>query len=358
LFRVEHDPASIGQGVPYRISDLELASRLSFFLWSSIPDDELLDAAARGALKSPAVLEQQTRRMLKDPKADALINGFFEQWLTLRNIPNMKPSLQKFPDFDEGLRQAFQRETELFLDSQFREDRSILDLLTANYTFVNERLARHYGIRNVYGSRFRRVQLPDARRAGLLGQGSILLVTSQANRTSPVLRGKFILDNILGAPVPPPPPNVANGFKAENEAGTPVTVREALEKHRANPVCANCHARMDPWGFALETFDGIGAQRWDEGGYEIDTTSVLLDGTKLDGPSGVRKVLASKSDQFANTVSEKLMVYALGRPVEYYDRPALRKVTKEAAARDNRWSSVILGVVNSMPFQFQMKGAE
>jgi cytochrome c5 len=342
---------------PEPISDLDLASRLSFFLWSSIPDDQLLGLAAQHKLREPGVLDKQVRRMLADPRSRALVNNFADQWLGLRRLEAATPVERDFPDFDGELRMSMREETERFIDSMLRDDRPIPELLSANYSFINERLARHYLMPNIVGNRFRRVTMPPDR-VGLLGQGSILLVTSQANRTSPVLRGKFILDNILGAPVPPPPPNVANGFKAENEAGTPVTVREALEKHRANPVCANCHARMDPWGFALETFDGIGAQRWDEGGYEIDTTSVLLDGTKLDGPSGVRKVLGGKSDQFANTVSEKLMVYALGRPVEYYDRPALRKITKDAAARENRWSSVILGVVNSMPFQFQMKGAE
>jgi hypothetical protein len=284
------------------------------------------------------------------------VDNFADQWLELRRLDSAAPVENVFPDFDGELRQAFREETERLIDSMLREDRPISDLLTSNYSFINERLARHYGIPNIVGSRFRKVTMPEER-AGLLGQGSILLVTSQANRTSPVLRGKFVLDNILGTPVPPPPPNVP-ALKPEQDDGTPVTIRVALEKHRANPVCANCHARMDPWGFALESFDGIGAMRWDDGGYEIDTTSVLLDGTTLDGPAGVRKVLAAKHDQFVNTVSEKLMVYALGRPVEYYDRPALRKVTKEAAAHDNRWSSVILGVVNSVPFQFQTKGAE
>jgi hypothetical protein len=342
---------------PVPISDLDLASRLSFFLWSSIPDDQLLDLASQGKLREPGVLDKQVRRMLADPRSRSLVDNFADQWLDLRKLEAAAPVERVFPDFDGELRQSFREETERFIDSMLREDRPVSELLSANYSFINERLARHYLIPNVVGNRFRRVTMPPDR-AGLMGQGSILLVTSQANRTSPVLRGKFILENILGAPTPPPPPNVAAGFKTENDEGTPVTVREALEKHRANPVCANCHARMDPWGFALETFDGIGAQRWDDGGYEIDTTATLLDGTKLDGPAGVRKVLLARSDQFANTVIEKMAVYALGRPVEYYDRPALRKIAKEAAARENRWSSVILGVVNSMPFQYQMKGAE
>jgi mono/diheme cytochrome c family protein len=357
LFRPGADkpvaPATSGLS---RISDLELASRLSFFLWSSIPDDQLLDLAAQGKLSNPVTLERQVKRMLADARSRALVDNFADQWLELRRLDSAAPVENVFPDFDGELRQAFREETERLIDSMLREDRPISDLLTSNYSFINERLARHYGIPNIVGSRFRKVTMPEER-AGLLGQGSILLVTSQANRTSPVLRGKFVLDNILGTPVPPPPPNVP-ALKPEQDDGTPVTIRAALEKHRANPVCANCHARMDPWGFALESFDGIGAMRWDDGGYEIDTTSALLDGTKLEGPAGVRKVLEARSGQFVNTVSEKLMVYALGRPVEYYDRPALRKVTKEAAAHDNRWSSVILGVVNSMPFQFQSKGAE
>jgi cytochrome c5 len=342
---------------PMPLGDVDLASRLSFFLWSSIPDDQLLDLATQHKLHDPAVLDKQVRRMLADPKSRALVDNFADQWLDLRRLEAAAPVEREFPDFDGELRQSFREETERFIDSMIRDDRPIPELLSSNYSFINERLARHYLIPNVVGNRFRKVRMPDVR-AGLLGQGSILLVTSQANRTSPVLRGKFVLDNILGSPVPPPPPNVAAGFKTENEQGATGSVREALEKHRANAVCANCHARMDPWGFALENFDGIGAQRWDDGGYEIDTTAVLLDGTKIDGPAGVRKVLLARSDQFVSTVSEKLMVYALGRPVEYYDRPALRKISKEAAAHENRWSSLILGVINSMPFQYQTKGAE
>jgi mono/diheme cytochrome c family protein len=353
--RADNAVATAPRGLS-RISDLDLASRLSFFLWSSIPDDQLLDLAEQGKLGNPAILERQVRRMLADPRSKALVENFADQWLELRRLDSAAPVENVFPDFDGELRQSFREETDRLIDSMLRDDRPISDLLTSSYSFINERLARHYGIPNIVGSRFRRVTMPEER-AGLLGQGSILLVTSQANRTSPVLRGKFVLDNILGTPVPPPPANVPP-LKPEQDDGSAVTIRAALEKHRANPVCANCHARMDPWGFALETFDGIGAMRWDDGGYEIDTTSTLLDGTKLDGPSGVRKVLEARHDQFVNTVSEKLMVYALGRPVEYYDRPALRKVTKEAAAHDNRWSSVILGVVNSVPFQFQTKGAE
>jgi mono/diheme cytochrome c family protein len=341
---------------PTRLNDLDIASRLSFFLWSSIPDDQLLDLATHGQLHEATVIAEQVKRMLADPRSRALVDNFADQWLELRRLDGATPVEAVFPDFDGELRQAMREETERYIDSMFREDRPVPELLSANYSFINERLARHYYIPNIVGSRFRRVTMPPER-AGLLGQGSILLVTSQANRTSPVLRGKFVLDNILGSPVPPPPANVPP-LKPENDQGLPLSIREALEKHRASPVCANCHARMDPWGFALENFDGVGAYRWDDGGYEIDTASTLLDGTKLEGPAGVRKLLMARSDQFISTVSEKLMVYALGRPVEFYDRPALRKITKEAAAHQNRWSSIILGVVNSMPFQYEMKGAE
>ena len=346
-------PAPIG---PSRLNDLDLASRLSFFLWSSIPDDQLLDLAANGRLHEPATIAQQVKRMLADPRSRALVDNFADQWLELRRLDAATPVENIFTEFDGELRTAMREETERFIDNMFREDRPVPEMLSANYSFINERLARHYYIPNIVGSRFRKVTMPPER-AGLMGQGSILLVTSQANRTSPVLRGKFVLDNILGSPVPPPPANVPP-LKPENDQGLPLSIREALEKHRASPVCANCHARMDPWGFALENFDGVGAYRWDDGGYEIDTASTLLDGTKLEGPAGVRKLLMARSDQFISTVTEKLMVYALGRPVEYFDRPALRKVTKEAAAHENRWSSIILGVVNSMPFQYEMKGAE
>ena len=340
-----------------RLSDLDLASRLSFFLWSSIPDDELLDLAEKGTLHNEAVLARQVTRMLADSRSRALVDNFSAQWLELRRLDGAAPVEDVFPDFDGELRQSFKEETERLIDSMLRDDRPISDLLTANYSFLNERLARHYGIPNIVGNRFRKVTMPP-NRVGLLGHGSILTVTSQVNRTSPVLRGKWVLDNILGSPVPPPPPNIDTTLKPDDDDGAPQTVRAALEKHRTNPVCANCHSRMDPWGFALENYNGIGAWRSMDGGKPLDTKSVLLDGTKLDGPAGVQQVLQARGDQFVKTVSEKLMVYALGRPVEYYDRPALRKVTTEAAAHDNRWSSVILGIVNSMPFQYQSKGAE
>lgn len=340
-----------------RISDVELASRLSFFLWSSVPDDQLLDAASQGRLRGPAVLEKQVRRMLADPRARSLVENFAGQWLELRRLEAVSPVENIFPEFDAELREAFKQETERFIESMLREDRPVGELLTANYTFLNERLARHYGVPNIAGSHFRRVTMTGDRRIGLLGHGSVLTVTSQGTRTAPVLRGKWMLENILGSPVPPPPPNIPP-LKGTGDKGEVLTGRAALEQHRANPVCANCHARMDPWGFALENYDAIGKWREKEGSQLIDASAVLLDGTKLDGPAGVRQVLLARREQFIKTVSEKLMVYALGRPVEYYDKPALRKVLREAAAKDNTWSSIVLGVVNSMPFQYQMRGAE
>jgi mono/diheme cytochrome c family protein len=351
LFRVEHDPAGVGHDVPYRLTDLELASRLSFFLWSSIPDDELLTVAARGRLKDPVVLEQQTRRMLSDPKADALIKGFFEQWLSLRNIPNMKPNLQHFPDFDEGLRRSFQQETDLFLESQIRENHSILDLFTANYTFVNERLARFYGIPNIYGNHFRRVTLPDDRRAGLLGQGSILLVTSYADRTSPVQRGKWLLINVLGTPPADPPPNVP-AFP-ENTGAQPRSVRERLEQHRKNPVCASCHAQMDPLGFALENFDAIGKWRSMDERTPINASGTMTGGLTFNGPAEFRAALLKQSDLILTNVISKFLTYALGRGVEAYDMPVVRELKAEAAAADDRWSALVLGIAKSAPFQMR-----
>ena len=349
LFRVERDQANVAPGAPYRLSDLELASRVSFFLWSSIPDDELLNVAIRGRLKDPKVLEQQVRRMLADGRAKAVTNNFGSQWMQVRNMRASTPDSGMFPEFDESLRAAFQRETDLFFESQLREDRGVLELLTADYTFANERLARFYGIPDVYGNHFRRVTWPDDRRAGLLGQGSILTVTSYANRTSPVLRGKFLLENLLGAPPPPPPPNVPP--LKENEE-VPTTVRARLEQHRRNPVCATCHSRMDPLGFALENFDAIGQWRTIDGVAPVDSSGVLLDGTKFDGPAAFRKALLSHGEEFVGTVLEKLMTYALGRGVEYYDMPTVRKIRREAAP-DYRWSSLILGIVKSTPFQMR-----
>jgi hypothetical protein len=352
LFRLERDPANLGPGGLYRISDLELASRLSFFIWSSIPDDQLLDVAARGRLKDPKILEEQVRRMLADSRATALVVNFGGQWLFLRNMKAVDPDANAFPDFDENLRDAFRRETELFLESQMREDRPIAELLTANYTFANERLARFYGIRNVYGPHFRRVQA-DPRRAGLLGHGSVLTVTSYATRTSPVLRGKYLLDNILGAPPPPPPPNVPPLPETSARERPDVSMRELMGAHRQNAVCATCHQRMDPLGFALENFDAIGKWRTTEGHAPIDASGVLPDGTKFGGPDDFRKALMAHRDEFVRTFTEKLLTYALGRAVAYYDMPALRTIVREAAPGDYRWSSLILGIVNSRPFQMR-----
>jgi uncharacterized protein DUF1592/uncharacterized protein DUF1588/uncharacterized protein DUF1587/uncharacterized protein DUF1585/uncharacterized protein DUF1595 len=354
LFRIESDPAGVAPGSPYRISDIELASRLSFFLWSSIPDDELLDVAAHGKLKDPVALEQQVRRMLADSRAKALVSNFTGQWLYLRNMQKVVPDGDAFPEFDENLRAAFQQETQLFLESMLREDRSVLDLLKADYTFLNERLARHYGIPDVYGSQFRRVTLTDENRKGLMGQGSILTVTSYASRTSPTLRGKWLLENILGSP-PPPPPNNVPSLKDRGDDGKILSVRQQMEQHRKNPACAVCHVRMDPLGFALENFDAIGRWRTTSGAANtpIDSSGVLPDGTQFHGPAELRKILLSHGDEFVMTVTDKLLTYALGRGTEYYDAPAVRKIVREAAPGDYSWSSLILGIVRSMPFQMR-----
>ncbi len=342
---------------PQRLSDYELASRLSFFIWSSVPDDQLLDLAGQGKLKDRRVLEAQVKRMLADPRSRALIENFAGQWLELRRLETVSPVENIFPEFDAELRDAFKTETELFFNSMLRGDRPVVELLTANYTFLNERLARHYDVPNIAGPHFRKVTMTDPRRIGLLGQGSVLAVTSQGTRTAPVLRGKWMLENVLGAPVPPPPPNIPP-LKGTSESGEVLTGRAALEQHRKNPVCANCHARMDPWGFALENYDAIGKWRDNEGTKPIDPVAVLLDGTRLDGPVGARQVLLARQDQFIKTVTDKLMVYALGRPVEYFDRPALRTILRDAEPAKYTWSSLIVGIANSMPFQYQTKGAE
>jgi cytochrome c5 len=352
LFRLERDPEAAA-GRPYRLSDLELASRLSFFLWSSIPDDELLDAATQGKLRNPAVLEQQVRRMLKDEKSNALVRNFGGQWLRLRELAGVTPDPHLFPEFNENLRAAFRAETELFFENQLREDRPVQELLTANYTFLNEQLARHYGIQDVYGSHFRRVGLKEATRGGLLTQGSVLTITSYPNRTSPVLRGKWLLDNILGSPPPPPPPNVP-ALKETGENGQPPTsVRARMEEHRRDPVCANCHVRMDPLGFALENFDSIGRYRSETDGGSIDASGVLPDGEQFNGVPGLRTLLVSHREEFVGTVTEKLLTYAIGRSAEYYDMPAVRKIQREAAAGDYRWSAIILGIAKSTPFQMR-----
>jgi hypothetical protein len=355
LFRVERDPATARPGAAYRLTDSELASRLSFFLWSSIPDDELLQTASRGRLRDARTLEEQVRRMILDRRAAALVDNFAGQWLHLRNVRVATPDPRVFPDFDENLRDAFQRETELFITTQLREDRSVLDLLRANYTYVNERLARFYGIPNVYGSHFRRVTVTDDNRRGLLGHGSILTVTSYSTRTSPVLRGKWLLENILGAPPPPPPPNVPDLDLVKSGAGeAPRSVRQRLEEHRKSPGCAGCHAVMDPLGFALENFDGIGKWRTRDEGQTIDSSGRLLDGTKFSGVAEFRNVLLTQGEAFARTVTEKLMTYALGRELRYYDMPAIRAIVRDAARDDYRWSSLIAGVVRSLPFQMRI----
>ncbi len=351
LFRIERDPAGLKPGSVYRLSDVELASRLSFFLWSSIPDDELLEVAERGKLSDPAVLAQQVRRMIADPRASAMVNNFSSQWLLVRNVRLHSPDVGMFPDFDDNLKEAFARETELFFESQFREDRSVLDLLRADYTFVNSRLAALYGIPNVYGSHFRRVKLADERRYGVLGQGSILTVTSYPDRTSPVLRGKWVLENLLGAPPPPPPPNVP--ALQENSAAKPTTVRQRLEQHRANPTCASCHSRMDPLGFALENFDPIGRWREADHGVPIDSATVLPDGSKIDGPVAFRKALLDRREEFVTNVVEKLLTYSLGRGVDYHDAPTVRRIVNDTAVRDYRWSDIVLSVVKSTPFQMR-----
>lgn len=352
LFRVERDPAGAQPEQPVRVSDLELASRLSFFLWSSIPDEELLSAAERGTLGTPGVLEDQVRRMLRDERSQALLKNFFGQWLYLRNLSALAPDHQVFPIFDENLREGFQRETEMFLESQVREDRPITELLTADYTFLNERLARHYGIPNIYGGHFRRVALPDDRRAGLLGQGSILTVTSYANRTSPVLRGKWLLENILGAPPPAPPPNVPP-FPENDGTTARLSVRGRMEQHRKNPVCASCHARMDPLGFAFENFDAIGTWRTTDEGSPIDASGVLPSGAPFSNPSEFRGALLRHERDFVITLTGKLLTYAMGRGVEYFDMPAVRAIARDTAAGDLRWSVLISEIVKSAPFQLR-----
>lgn len=354
VYRFERDPANVAPDTPYRVSDLELASRLSFFLWSSIPDDELLDVAAKGKLHEHATLEREVRRMLGDPRSESLVTNFADQWLYLRNLRGVVPDVETFPNFDDNLRDAFKRETELFFGSIIHEDRSVIDLLNANYTFLNERLAKHYGVPNVYGSQFRRVSWPeDSPRRGLLGQGSILSVTSIATRTSPVQRGKWLLENVLGTPPNPPPANVPP--LKENKAGDKqLSVRERMEMHRKNEPCAGCHKVLDPLGFALENFDAVGQWRnVDESGDKVDASGVLADGTKVSGVNDLRAALLSRPNVFVGTMTEKMLTYALGRGLEYYDMPAVRAITHQAAQNDYRFSSLVLGIVESTPFQMR-----
>jgi len=353
LFRIEHDPGGSSTDAVYRINDFELASRLSFFLWSSIPDDPLLDLAERGQLKSPVVLQQQVRRMLDDSRSESLVANFAGQWLYLRSLAQVKPDPDAFPEFDESLRQSFQRETELFFQNILREDGSVIELLDANYTFLNQRLAEHYGIPRIYGSQFRKTALTDPNRGGLLGQGSLLTVTSYPNRTSVVQRGKWILENLLGAPPPPPPPDVPD-LKPHGKDGKLLTMREQMEQHRTNPICSSCHARMDPIGFALENYDGVGKWRSQDNGSAIDATGKLPGGAQFNGPAGLKKLLlASYRDDFVATVTEKLLTYALGRGLEYYDQPAVRSIARQAARDNYRMSALITAVVQSTPFQMR-----
>jgi mono/diheme cytochrome c family protein len=359
LYRAEIPPQSVAAGSIYRISDLELASRLSFFLWSSIPDSELLTVAEQGKLKDPAVLEQQVKRMLKQPQAKSLVSNFAFQWLKLRDMAGFEPDPIIYPSFDARLRQAFTREMELFVGSVFQEDRSALDLLNGDYTYVNERLALHYGIPNVRGDQFRRVTLTDPNRFGLLGKGAILMVTSYPNRTAPVLRGSFILENIAGTPPSPPPPNV-EAFKENKEGEQAKTVREIMEQHRANPSCNACHGVMDPLGFAFENYDSIGTWRTKDKYARtlIDSAGKLVDGTAVNGPADVRQALMKHPDQFVQTMTEKLLTYGLGRRLEYYDMPMVRKIVRDSAKDDYRFSSVVMGIVKSAPFQMSVKATE
>ena len=356
LFRVERDPVDIEPATVYAISDLEIASRLSYFVWSTGPDDELLDLAESGALNDPVVLEQQAKRMLRDPRATALVKNFAGQWLYLRNLRGVVPDGIVFPEFDENLREAFQSETELFVESLIREDRSVLDLLGADYTFVNERLARHYGIPNVYGPHFRRIPL-DAelaeRRGGIFGHGSLLTVTSYPNRTSPVLRGKWVLSNVLGTPPPPPPADVPD-LPDRGEDGQAATVRDRLATHRESPACSVCHAPMDPLGLALENYDAVGKWRLTgEADLPIDSSGNLPDGTVFEGPSGLRTLLLERKEQFIGTLTEKLLAYAIGRGPQYYDRATVRDIVRSAETDNYRWSAVIVGIVKSAPFRMR-----
>jgi hypothetical protein len=355
IFRLEPDPPSVAPGAAYALSDRAIASRLAFFLWSSIPDDELLDLADAGRLGDPDVLDAQVRRMLADPKAQALVDNFLGQWLQLRNLENKQPNSHAFPDFDDNLRHALRREVELFFNAVVREDRSVLDLMTADDTFVNERLALHYGIPHVYGSHFRRVTLADESRHGLLGKGALLMVTSHPHRTSPVLRGKWVLENVLGTP-PPPPPDAVPPFEEETAPDRPLSVRARMEQHRRNPACAGCHRMIDPVGLALENFDAVGAWRTRDGGTRgtaVDATGQLVDGTSIDGVNALRDALMRDPEVFVGTLVEKMLVYALGRGLTAADQPAVRAVVRGSAPERYRFSSIVTGIVRSVPFRMR-----
>jgi hypothetical protein len=358
LYRIEKDPAGAPAGVAHPVSDVELASRLSFFLWSSIPDEKLLDLAAAGRLRAPGVLTEQVQRMLEDERADALVENFTGQWLQLRNLEaKVVPDLLMFPDFDDNVRKGFRKETEEFFGYILRENRSTLELMSADYTFVDERLAKHYGIAGVYGPRFRKVKLADPNRRGLLGQGSVLSMTSVATRTSPVFRGKYVLSTFLNTPPTPPPPNVPT-LEESNKgvAAVPKTVREQLELHRKNPACASCHRVIDPVGFALENFDSVGKWR-DTGadGAPLDTSGTLADGSKVNGPAALREAILIRPDAFATLVTERMLTYALGRGLEPDDMPVVRRIEKKAAQNDYRLSSIVMGIIESAPFQMRTK---
>lgn len=357
IYRAELEPGALKPGETWRISDFELASRLSFFLWSSIPDDTLLDLAAQNKLHQPEILAREVRRMIADPRAAALATNFAGQWLELRNLQGIQPDPEKFPDFDDNLRRAFRQEAELFFESIVKEDRPVPDLMTADYTFVNERLARQYGIPGVFGSDFRRVSVADENRRGLLGKGAVLMVTSHANATSPVLRGKWVLENVLGSPVPPPPPDVP-ALKETEPGSIPRTMREQMEQHRADPVCAGCHKTTDAIGFAMENFNEIGGWRTNsEGGVPLNTAVTLADGTKVDGARDLRMALTKNPEIFVRTFTEKMLIYALGRGVTWQDMPAIRHILNEAQPQDYRFSALILGIVKSVPFEMRMKAA-
>jgi hypothetical protein len=353
LFRAELDPPGAAPGSVYRVSDLDLASRLSFFLWSSIPDDELLSVAEKGQLHDPAVLKAQVKRMMADSRSEALIKNFVGQWLFLRNIERISPDTSTFMSWDENLRRSMETETELLVENEVREDHSVANLLSTDYTFLNERMAQHYGIKGIYGTEFRRVKLTDPNRFGLLGQASILAVTSYPNRTAPTIRGKWVLEQLLGTPPPPPPANVPS--LKEDQSTQKLTMRQRMELHRSNPACAACHRQMDSLGFALDNFDGIGGWRdsTGPGSGPIDSSGTLPDGSTFNGPAGLRELLVKKKEMFVDTFTERLLTYALGRGVEEYDRPVIRKIVRDASADGQKWSDIILGIVNSTPFQMR-----